>query len=487
MVNNKLTNNDMAMINELNSLSADYWDFKNEDTRCYTHGIHGYPAVMVAPISRNLIRIAKKYSEVNVLLDPFMGSGSVLIESEVANINTIYGVDLNPLAQLLSKVRTTLLTEVQINMIEQNFLKILKAKFVEYEGRINNLNDFIVNIKGLDISEKKGWGYDTKLYLDEYKIAYHDEFVFPDFVNIGFWFTPKAIYSLQIIKNCINQSKNRDIKDFLLISFSETIRKVSNTRNGEFKLFRIKKDQILKNDTDVLKEFINILTKNISKMKEFNKILSVNNVQNKVKIIKGDTREIGNFRTIPNNSVDLVITSPPYGDSQTTVAYGQYSRLSLQWLDLEIDENAQVDIKSLDKSLLGGKPYKYKTQWSFLGSKTLTNSLEKISKIDSFRADDVFSFYIDLDKCLYGVTKKMKMNSYQYWVVGNRTVKGENLRTDTILAEMAEKYGLQHIYTIKRNIMNKAMPAVNSPSNIAGERVSTITKELIVILKKVKN
>ena len=278
-------------------------------------------------------------------------------------------------------------------------------------------------------------------------------------------------------------SKQKDIMDFLLITFSETIRKVSNTKKGEFKLVRISKEQILKNTTNTKNEFLTILEKNISKMREFVKVLE--NSNSNVKIISGDTRNIKSIKSIPDNSIDLVITSPPYGDSQTTVAYGQYSRLSLQWLDLEISDD--IDIKTLDKSLLGGIPYKDKTQWSFLESKTLVNSLTKIANVDPFRADDVFSFYIDLDKCIYGITKKMKIGGYQYWVVGNRTVKGENLRTDKIITEMAEKYGLNYIYTFGRNILNKSMPSLNSPTNETGKRVATMTKEIIVVLKKVEN
>ena len=40
----------------------------------------------------------------------------------------------------------------------------------------------------------------------------------------------------------------------------------------------------------------------------------------------------------PNPDVgahDLIVTSPPYGDNNTTVPYGQYSYLPLQWIDLE--------------------------------------------------------------------------------------------------------------------------------------------------------
>jgi len=52
---------------------------------------------------------------------------------------------------------------------------------------------------------------------------------------------------------------------------------------------------------------------------------------------------------VSSSDFDLIITSPPYGDSRTTVAYGQYSRLSSQWLELE-------EPNLVDKRLMGGQP-----------------------------------------------------------------------------------------------------------------------------------
>ena len=49
---------------------------------------------------------------------------------------------------------------------------------------------------------------------------------------------------------------------------------------------------------------------------------------------------------------------------------------------------------------------------------------------------------------------------------------------------MAKKYDIEYIYTINRNIINKVMPSLNSPTNEAGKRVRTMTKENIVILRK---
>ena len=57
-------------------------------------------------------------------------------------------------------------------------------------------------------------------------------------------------------------------------------------------------------------------------------------------------------------------------------------------------------------------------------------------------------------------------------------------KTDIIISEIAKEYGLEHIYTLKRNILNKAMPSLNSPTNKTGVKSSTMTTEHIVILKK---
>ena len=47
-----------------------------------------------------------------------------------------------------------------------------------------------------------------------------------------------------------------------------------------------------------------------------------------------------------------------------------------------------------------------------------------------------------------------------------------------------ERGNYKHVKTYQRNIPNKRMPAVNSPTNVKGETSSTMTKEYIFILKK---
>ena len=137
----------------------------------------------------------------------------------------------------------------------------------------------------------------------------------------------------------------------------------------------------------------------------------------------------------------------------------------------------------LDKTLMGGNKYRNGFEFS-LQSETLRASLSKIKDLDIERAGDVYSFYKDLDASIKSVAVKTKSGGYQFWVVGNRTVKNELLETDVIITELASQYGLVPIYIINRNIPNKIMPSRNSPTNETGKTNTTMTKEHIIILRK---
>ena len=82
------------------------WDFSNDFTKYSNHGFHTYPAMMIPQVARRLIQMYGKNKE--VLLDPFMGSGTALLEAKLhKNFKKAYGIDINPLALLISKVKTT--------------------------------------------------------------------------------------------------------------------------------------------------------------------------------------------------------------------------------------------------------------------------------------------------------------------------------------------------------------------------------------------
>lgn len=405
------------------------WDYQGEKTKSYTHGLHTYPAMFIPQVARRLLQ---NYSnEGDLICDIFCGSGTALVESRLLNRNA-YGIDLNPLAVFLAKVKTT---EIDPTILTKEYFNLLK--------RIEKI--------------RKG------------------EIQKPNFLNIEFWFKERVILELARAKKAITEIKEEKIRNFFFVSFSEIVRLCSNTKNGEFKLVRISKDRLDRHNPDVISIFKRKTQQNIQSMSQFYK-----DVYNDswAKVILGDSSK---DNRIKENSIDCIITSPPYGDSRTTVAYGQFSRLSAQWIDIFENPN---EASSVDKNLLGGKPSKDLSHT--LPSKYLLYALEKITNRDEKRARDVLSFYIGLEKCMRKAYKILKPNKYFCLVIGNRQVKQVRIPTDFIIAELGENIGFVCEDIIVRNIPGKRMPMKNSPTNITGALEETMNRESIVILRKTK-
>lgn len=405
------------------------WDFIGENTKEYTHGFHTYPAMMIPQIVRNLL---EEFSNNNtkLLFDPYVGSGTSLVEAKLRGINAI-GTDLNPLARLISRTKTN---TVSIDKLKQEIEKFKKLFLQSEEYR--NIDPLI-----------------------------------PNFSIIDTWFKQKNKKDLGYIKGFIFSINDNSIKDFFLVAFSETIRKVSMTRQGEFKLYRIpeeKRESFNPNTFQVMSEK---LENNLKGYLETN--FSCNN--NFIEIHDFNTSYTIPKNILAENSVDIIITSPPYGDSHTTVAYGQFSRLSNEWLDYK-------EAVKLDKILMGGK--KAHTFHLFDYS-PLDNILQNIEKIDKKRVLEVIDFYDDYLKSISNISKVVKNKGIVAYVVGNRRVCDIELPTDEITKFFFEKNGFIHLKTIIRNIPNKRLPSKTVPSNQKfGKKVSTMMKEYIVILQK---
>ena len=415
------------------------WDYKDDDTKISNHGFHTYPAMMIPQVTRRLIETYGKKAK--VLLDPFMGSGTALLEAKLhENFEIAYGIDINPLSLLIAKAKTT--------PIDDNLLLKEKTKLINrcLESK------FDANFNRVSIEK-------------------------PEFNNINFWFKADVITDLAIIKKNIesidvsNERLNKDIKDFFWVAFSETVRRVSNTRNGEFKLYRMAEPALKIHNPNTIAEFTRKVEFNQRQMAVFSKEAK----KCQIKILAEDSR----FKTsIPSNSVDIIVTSPPYGDSRTTVAYGQFSRLSLEWLNYD-----KKTVRNIDKVSLGGIPTP--SLKNNLNSQSLQKVLNQIEIKDPERTKDVLSFYIDFNECVGELDRIMKAGGFLCFVVGNRTVKGIKIPTDDIIVELFKAKGdYKHHNTFIRNIPNKRMPKKNSPTNVKGVLDSTMNEEYIVILEK---
>lgn len=424
----------------MTQISQENWDFKTEDVRFMTHGIHMYPARMVPQIAERLI--AKYGKKGGLVLDPFSGSGGVLVEALRANHNSV-GLDINPLACLLSRVKSNPINPERIS-----------SAWKDIRNRIAH-----------DMTSFRFKQFEPET---------------PDFggFNIDYWFKPYMIKELSIIRSNLGAIKESDVRDFFYACFSNTVRAVSGTRKGEFKLYRMEPEKWKSFSPDVFQTFEEKVNMSLPRIGELYSFVRENRISARSHVFQADTRkmftdefhkEAGNILT--EGSVHLIVTSPPYGDSHTTVAYGQFSRHSLLWLGYPNEETLEVD-----KTSIGGR-----TNGHSIKSPTLEKILSQIGS--PIRRREVYDFFADLGKCLSNLAKVLADNGYACFVLGNRTVNKIRIPADDILSEIGKDVGLSTIDTIKRNIPTKRIPWKSSPTNIAGEKVETMNKESIVILK----
>ncbi len=403
------------------------WNFIGADTKTFTHCFHNYPAMMIPQIAERLI---SKYSNnADLLFDPYCGTGTSLLEANLKNINAI-GTDLNPLARLISKAKTTK-----------------------------------INLQVLDLYLKDFSDYLFSIMFDIKKI----NTVIPNIKNIDYWFSQSVQEKLALLKDFIRNISDSAISDFFKVAFSETVRESSWTRNSEFKMFRMSEEQMQKFNPDVFGLMQSKLARNKRGLREL--------TEKKPEAVSRifDFNTVERIEHIENESVDIIVTSPPYGDSRTTVAYGQFSRLANEWLDIE-------NATQIDNKLMGGKIYKEQYSVDF---DLLNQAVCQIAEEDEKRAKEVTAFYHDYQKSVENVAKTVKKGGYACYVVGNRKVKGITLPTDEITKFLFENQGFEHIETIIRNIPNKRMPSKNSPTNITGKIDTTMNNEYIVVMRKI--
>jgi hypothetical protein len=417
MLNRGLMNNTI-LIEKFQELD---WTFRGIKAREGIHGIHSYPAMMAPPVARRLI--GELTNREDIILDPFCGSGTVLAEAILLGRKSI-GYDINPLALLIAKVKTTPIPPENLHKALESIERIASVIIPEYA-------------------------------------------VIPTFSNINYWFKPEVVTELAKLKHGIEHLQNEEIKRFFMLVFARTVRQVSNTRGKEFKLFRIPEERLKSYKPAVLFTFKAIALECVNIMEHMYLNIKENLTETKIQL--HDSR-------IPlpiNRDVDLMLTSPPYGDSRTTVAYGQFSRLALQWLGMWD--------KNVDRESLGGKPTNYQTNLP-----RLKQVLIKIREADEKRAREVESFYYDLQRCIVNIAQVIKPKGYAVFVIANRKVKGVVLPNDELIVDMMVPLGFSHIGTLHREIPNKRMPIRNSPSNIPGDTDVTMLKEQIVLLIKEK-
>lgn len=409
-------------------LVDDRWSFREADTKQYTHCYHTYPAMMIPQVARTLIKEYKPEGKFDLIFDPYMGSGTTLVEACLAGVNSV-GTDLNPLARLMSMVKSTHYDERELRLE----LSAIQSDLAFYnEALVHDCN-------------------------------------FDRISNYTFWYTKANLIKLSYLQQLINEHCTEKNKNFFLLALSEVVREVSFTRNGEFKRYRMTEESIRKFNPDVFGLFERKVVRNIAGLQQFNR-----DANGAKASIYGFNSTLGIPEDIlPAASVDMVVTSPPYGDSHTTVAYGQFSRWANEWFGYK-------EAASLDNLLMGGK----RTKQENYVTTSIQGELEQIKSLDEKRYWEVVSFLNDYSASIACVAKTVRRGGVVCYVVGDRRVKNVQIPLDYFTAEMFTAHGFEHKITLVREIPNKRMPSKTSPTNVAGEQVATMSHEFIVIMQK---
>ncbi|PXX44267.1 site-specific DNA-methyltransferase [Undibacterium pigrum] len=423
----------------------EYWSFQGRSKREFSHAYLQYPAMMVPQMQGEIIdHICAAFPTTRHVWDPFVGSGTSLGECMLRGLD-FSGNDINPLAVLVSKTKRG---PLHVQAIAE------KATYLFERIGADKSAQIAVNFPG---REK--------------------------------WFSNDASIQLSRIRRGVCSEPSLWARRFFWVALAETIRLTSNSRTSTFKLHIRNADDLQKERKDPLSVFENTLADNISHLSDFKDRLTENGLVNKGMYVGTTDIQLSNTTKLPSkflreNKADLIITSPPYGDNQTTIPYGQYSYLPLNWIPLEdIDANATNQFLestcAIDSMSLGGSKKGAHEKAASIRemSPTFCTLYDELGKKSDDAQKKVASFFYDLDTCIEPLLSRLKEGGHMVWTLGNRTVANMTVPLDNILLELFAARGAFMPSQFERTIHSKRMARRNNVSK-------TMTKETIIIMQK---
>ncbi len=362
----------------------------------FTHGFHKYPAKFIPQIPRwALNRYLKDIK--SLVLDPFCGSGTTIIET-LLHGHSGFGVDVDPLSVLISKVKTTPLDIEELNK------------------EVTKLENNLLN-KDLPIFK-------------------------PACETIEHWFKKEYIPVLSKIRDTIDKIENRDIKDLFLICFSSILRKVSNADDQSQKAY-VSHTKI-KDAEHPLPIFLNQIKYYQERITQFSNSID-ENVKSKVK--HGSC--INDLPLLTENKLfDLAITSPPYIKA---IDYIYNQMVELFWLGDLFELDTQTKQNKKKKLYIGNKQVLKQDFVDYSPFIELTNVENLDTKLQSVFQQDIkngfkhsyvtYRYFVEMELHFQQVSNVLKKEAHYVLVVGDSTVSDIYFETADYLIEIAERNG----------------------------------------------
>ena len=385
-------------------------DLTQKDTSYATHGFHKYPAKFIPQLAKRCIE--ENTNSNGVVCDPFMGCGTTLIESLVSG-RKVVGVDINPVAYLISKVKTT---PINPEKLKTEIDKVLLDLDIYFKS--NNKQKTLSKVEIL-----------PKLPIND---------------RIEYWFPDKKIREdLSIILGRIDTIKDKDIRDFCLCAFSNILK---NASIWLMKSIKPTRDLNKKIDSPT-----NLFSRQIKKMSRGNEtywnILPApikNNLKDYLNLKKADARNL----PAENNSVDLIVTSPPY---VTSYEYADLHQLTALWFEYtqSVNEFREGFIGSVHKKEFDHNGIK---------SKLAKQEIEELGKKSKKEAEAVKNYFFEMQQCFEEMHRVLKPEGRVGIVIGNTELRKVPILNAEVFVEILLNLGFKMHKIIKRRIPSKVLP-----------------------------
>lgn len=384
------------------AISAIDWNFADAKTDYLAHSIHPYPAKFIPQIPRTLISMLSEPGD--VVWDPFGGSGTTALEALMLRRRCI-STDVNPVAEIVGRAKTTtLVSEVEFELV-----------------------GFASDLEALAASPSLA---STLVSLE--LIRHH----VPDIPNIEKWFEPTAIRELGYVRLRISEL-SPEAKVIALAAFSKQVLGASN-QDGETRYAAVKRSL---SPGDVLIDVSRQIKVSLAKLKDQSSYLQFRSAEFKTIDLRNQIVSSEQGALIAPETVDLVVTSPPYPNATD---YHLYHRFRIFWLGHDPRKMAHAEI---------GSHLRHQKQ-----------------------ATEFDAYIEEMTSALRNLHDALKPGGLAVLVVGDAVFKGVTYKTSKRLAIAAESIGMRVVSVVDRDLPDNKRSFMSSARRLRREQLLVLRK-----------
>lgn len=428
---------------------------KRKDPKYATHGIHEYKGKFYPQLAKSLFNIAGLKAG-NTVLDPFCGSGTVILEGYLNGFNAI-GCDINPIALMIAKSKTEILKD-DLYLTD----RLLSA--------------FIITMESI------------------HPISYRNIFDNQIIAELEAWFPTQVLEKLASIIREIREVPNQTVKCFLKVCLSSIVREISQQDPLDLRIRR-RKDTII--DAPVIELFVKKILEQRNRIRHFAKRSNqANSVFGSTNILELDSRTVksGQQSILTKECIDCIVTSPPYA---TALPYIDTDRLSI----LLLFAMQSKDRRNIEDSLVGAREIAKTSKFNienqivldhFEGilSETAKSIIKSTFTLNNaadvgFRKKNVASllyrYYNDMSTIMWNLDWVVKKGGNLFFVIGdNRTIAGnENqevlIKSSLALTEIGQQIGWE---------LNKTIPITVTQENRLHNKNGILNNDILWFKKR---